>query len=136
MGHAGLHAQSRGQGSQYAFICLPAAASGLKSLLTQQFQEGALQEVFMVCYQVVTQFAFIRHKPVLVSTRIKKQHAAAFLVRSGLPFGRGLKHRRFFRTEKEASGYVAHLHAVYKGRIISNPPLPGGQLYLFQAVPQ
>jgi hypothetical protein len=85
----------------------------------------------MVCYQVLTQFAFIRHKPVLVATHIKKQNAKAYLVSSGLPFGSVLKHRRFFQTEKEVAQYVAHLHAVYKGRIIPNPPLPGGQLLLF-----
>jgi hypothetical protein len=56
------------------------------------------------------------------------------LVRSGLPFGRGLKYRRFFLTKKEAARYVAHLHAVYKGRIIPNTALPGGQQYLFQEV--
>ena len=88
----------------------------------------------MVCYQVLAQFAFIQHKPVLVATHIKKQTARAFLVLSGLPFGSCLKHRRFFRTKEEASGYVAHLHAVYKGRIVPNPPLPGGQQYLFQEV--
>jgi hypothetical protein len=88
----------------------------------------------MVCYQVLAQFTFHQHKPVLVSTHIKKQNARAFLVRSGLPFGSSLKHRRFFASEKEASGYVAHLHAVYKGRIIPNPPLPGDQQYLFQEV--
>jgi hypothetical protein len=86
---------------------------------------------FMVCYQVLAQFAFIRHKPVLVGTHIKKQNARAFLVLSGLPFGSCLKHRRFFQTEKEAAQYVFHLHAVYKGRIIPNPPLSGGQLLLF-----
>jgi hypothetical protein len=85
----------------------------------------------MVCYQVLVQYAFIQHKPVLVSTHIKKQNARAFLVRSGLPFGSGLKHRCFFHTKKEAALYVAYLHAVYKGRIIPNPPLPGGQQYLF-----
>jgi hypothetical protein len=85
----------------------------------------------MVCYQVLVRYAFIQHKPVLVATHIKKQKARAFLVLSGLPCGSALKHRRFFRTKKEASGYVAHLYAVYKGRIVPNPPLPGGQLYLF-----
>jgi hypothetical protein len=88
----------------------------------------------MVCYQVTAQFAFQQHKPALVSTHIKKQNAKAFLVYSGLPFGHGLKHRRFFRTEQEAARYVSYLHAVYKGRIIPNPPLPGGQQYLFQEV--
>jgi hypothetical protein len=88
-------------------------------------------EVFLVCYQVLARFAFIRHKPALVSTRIKKQNAKSFLVRSGLPFGSGLKHRRFFRTKKEAARYAAHLRAVYKNRIVPNPPLSGGQLYLF-----
>jgi hypothetical protein len=85
----------------------------------------------MVCYQVLAQFAFIRHKPALVATRIKKQKAKPFLVRSGLPFGSILKHRRFFRTEKEAAQYAAHLRKVYKNRIVPNPPLPGGQLALF-----
>jgi hypothetical protein len=85
----------------------------------------------MVCYQVLVRYAFIQHKAVLVSTHTKKQNARAFLVRSGLPFGSALKHRRFFKTEKEVSGYVARLHAVYKNRIVPNPPLPGGQLYLF-----
>jgi hypothetical protein len=88
----------------------------------------------MVCYQVLAQFAFYQHKPVLVATRIKKQRVKAFLVLSGLPFGSGLKYRRFFKTKKEAARYVAYLHAVYKGRIIPNPPLPGGQQYLFQEV--
>jgi hypothetical protein len=88
----------------------------------------------MVCYQVLVRYAFIQHKAVLVSTHIKKQHATVFLVRSGLPFGHGLKHRRFFKTEREADRYVSYLHAVYKGRIVPNPPLPGGQQYLFQEV--
>jgi hypothetical protein len=84
----------------------------------------------MVCYQVLAQFAFHQHKSALVSTHVKKQHARPFLVMSGLPFGHGLKYRRFFHTKKEAARYVAYLHAVYKGRIIPNPPLPGGQLTL------
>jgi hypothetical protein len=85
----------------------------------------------MVCYQVLVQYAFIQHKVVLVSTHIKKQNAKAFLVRSGLPFGHGIKHRRFFRTKQEAARFVSYLHTVYKNRIVPNPPLPGGQLYLF-----
>jgi hypothetical protein len=88
----------------------------------------------MVCYQVLVQYAFIHHKAVLVSTHIKKQNARAFLIRSGSPFGSALKYRRFFKTKKEASGYAAHLHRVYKNCIVPNPPLPGGQLYLFQEV--
>jgi hypothetical protein len=88
----------------------------------------------MLCYQVLAQFTFHHHRPALVSTHIKKQNVKAFLARSGLPFGSGLKHRRFFRTKKEAARYVFYLHAVYKGRIIPNPPLPGGQQYLFQEV--
>ena len=93
----------------------------------------------MVCYQVLAQFAFIEeplgsHKPVLVATHIKKQNARAFLVRSGLPFGSGLKVRHFFKTKKEAAQFVSHLHRVYKGRIVPNPPLLGGQQYLFQVV--
>jgi hypothetical protein len=85
----------------------------------------------MVCYQVLARFAFIRHKPALVATRIKKQNAKSFLVRTGLPFGSVLKQRRFFRTRKEAKHFVAYLHAVYKNRVVPNPPLPGGQLSLF-----
>jgi hypothetical protein len=85
----------------------------------------------MVCYQVSVQYAFIQHKAVPVATHTKKQNVRAFLVRSGLPFGSGLKYRRFFKTEQEAAQYVSYLHAVYKGRIVPNPPLPGGQLYLF-----
>jgi hypothetical protein len=82
----------------------------------------------MVCYQVLTQFTFYQHKPALVSTHIKKQNARPFLVKPGLPFGHGLKYRRFFHTKEEAAQYVSYLHAVYKGRIIPNPPLPGGQV--------
>jgi hypothetical protein len=74
----------------------------------------------MVCYQVLAQFTFHQHKPALVSTHVKKQKAKAFLVLSGLPFGHGLKYRRFFHTKKEATRYVSYLHAVYKGRIIPN----------------
>jgi hypothetical protein len=85
----------------------------------------------MVCFQVTAQFAFHQRKPALVSTHIKKQTARAFLVRSRLPFGHRLKYSRFFKTKKEAARYIAYLHAVYKGRIIPNPPLPGGQLTLF-----
>jgi hypothetical protein len=88
----------------------------------------------MVCYQVLAQFTFYRHKPALVSTHIKKQNAKAFLVLSGLPFGSGLKYRRFFKTKKEAARYVAYLHTVYKNRIIPFPALPDGQQYLFQEV--
>jgi hypothetical protein len=39
-----------------------------------------------------------------------------------------------FSYQKEAVQYVAYLHKVYKSRIIPNPPLPGGQLTLFQEV--
>jgi hypothetical protein len=85
----------------------------------------------MVCYQALAKFAFHQHKPTLVSTHIKKQNAKSFLVKSGLPFGHGLKCRRFFQTKKEAAHYVSYLHAVYKGRIIPNPPLPGGLPTLF-----
>jgi hypothetical protein len=85
----------------------------------------------MVCYQVLAQFTFHQRKPALVSTHIKKQNARPFLVLSGLPFGFGLKYRRFFHTKEEAARYVAYLHAVYIGRIIPNPPFPGGQLTLF-----
>jgi hypothetical protein len=85
----------------------------------------------MLCSQVLAQFTFHHHRPALVSTHIKKQNVKAFLAWSGLPFGSGLKHRRFFRTKKEAARYVAYLHAVYKGRIITSPALPGGQLLLF-----
>jgi hypothetical protein len=90
----------------------------------------------MVCYQVLAQFAFNEeplgsHKPVLVATHIKKQKAKAFLVSSGLPFGSGLKYRRFFHTKQEAARYVAYLRRVYKNRIFPFPALPSGQLYLF-----
>jgi hypothetical protein len=50
---------------------------------------------------------------------------------SGLPFGSSLKYHRFFRTKKEAAQYVSYLHAIYKNRIVPNPPFPGGQLLLF-----
>jgi hypothetical protein len=82
----------------------------------------------MLCYHVSAQFTFYQRKPALVSMHIKKQNAESFLVLSGLSCGSGLKVRRFVRTKKEAARYVACLHAVYKGRIIPNPPLPGGQL--------
>jgi hypothetical protein len=85
----------------------------------------------MVCYLVLAQFTFHQHKPALVSMHVKKQNAKSFLVKSGLPFGHGLKYRRFFKTKKETAHYVSFLHAVYKGRIIPNPPLPGGQFLLF-----
>jgi hypothetical protein len=85
----------------------------------------------MICFQVSARFTFCNRKPALVATHIKKQNAKAFLVLSGLPFGSGLKVHRFFHTKKEAVQYVSHLHAVYKGRIIPNPALPGGQLLLF-----
>jgi hypothetical protein len=88
----------------------------------------------MICYQVLAQFAFTHHKPVLVATHIKKHHARTFLVSSGLPFGAGLKYRRFFRTKQEAALYVSYLRRVYKNRIVPYPALPGGQLYLFQEV--
>jgi hypothetical protein len=91
----------------------------------------ALQEVFMVCYQVLVQFAFCNHKAVLVSTHVKKQKAPAFLVLSGLPFGHGLKYRHFFKTKREAVRYVVYLRRVYKGRMASRPALPCGQSYLF-----
>jgi hypothetical protein len=82
----------------------------------------------MVCYQVLMRFTFHQHRPALVSTHIKKQKAKPFLVWSNLLFSHGLKSRRFFYTQKEAARYIAYLHAVYKGRIIPNPPLPGGQI--------
>jgi hypothetical protein len=88
----------------------------------------------MVCYQVVAQFAFSQHKPVLVVTHIKKQNVKAFLVLSRLLFGSGLKVRHFFKTKQEAAQYVLYLHRVYKNRIVPYPALPGGQLYLFQEV--
>jgi hypothetical protein len=48
-----------------------------------------------------------------------------------LPFGQGLKYRRFFYTEEEASGYVARLRGVYANRLFSGLVFPGGQLSLF-----
>jgi hypothetical protein len=89
----------------------------------------------MVCYQVLARFAFSEeplgsHKAVLISTHIKKQKAKAFLVKSRLPFGSGLKYRRFFKTKKEAAHYVSYLRRVYKNRIVPYPAFPGGQLTL------
>jgi hypothetical protein len=81
----------------------------------------------MICYQVLTQFAFYRHKVVLVATHVKKQKVPPFLVRSGLFFGSGLKYRRFFKTKKEAVRYVSYLHGVYQNRTVPNLPLLGGQ---------
>jgi hypothetical protein len=89
------------------------------------------QKCKVACFQVSVQFAFSNHKAVLVSTHIKPQKAPAFLVNLGLPYGRGLKRRRFFHSEKEASAYVANLRRVYAGRIASVPVFPGGQLSLF-----
>jgi hypothetical protein len=88
----------------------------------------------MVCYQVLAQFAFSSHKAILVSTHIKKQKAQAFLVLSGLPFGSGLKYRRFFKTKQEAAQYVSYLRRVYKNRTIPNSAHTGDQLILFQRV--
>jgi hypothetical protein len=85
----------------------------------------------MVCYQVLVHFAFYNYKAVLVSTHVKKQKAPAFLVLSGLPFGRGLKYRRFFKTRKEAVQYVSHLHRVYKNRMVPRSAISGSQRYLF-----
>jgi hypothetical protein len=85
----------------------------------------------IACFQVSVQFAFSNHKAALVSIRIKQQKAPALLVRANLPFGHGLKYRRFFHSEKEASGYVAYLNRIYANRIFSGPVFPGGQLSLF-----
>jgi hypothetical protein len=85
----------------------------------------------MVCYQVLAQFAFYQHKPALVSAGIKKQNAPAHLVRSGLPFGHGLKLRRFFKTKEEAARYVSYLHTIYANRIVPASALSDGQLSLF-----
>jgi hypothetical protein len=85
----------------------------------------------MVCYQVLAQFTFHQRRPALVPTHIKKQNAKPFLVLSGLPFGSGLKYRRFFQTKKEVVQYVTYLRRVYKNRIVLYPALPGGQFLLF-----
>jgi hypothetical protein len=85
----------------------------------------------IACFQVSVQFAFFNHKAVLVSTHIKPHKAPAFLVNLGLPFGHGLKQRRFFYSEKEASSYVAYLRKVYVNRRFSGPVFSGGQLFLF-----
>jgi hypothetical protein len=88
----------------------------------------------MLCYQVTAQFVFHQHRPVLVSTHIKKQNAKAFLVFPACLSVMVSNTAVFFHTKKEASGYVSRLHTVYKNRIISSPALPGGQLLLFQEV--
>jgi hypothetical protein len=88
----------------------------------------------MVCYQVTARFAFYRRKPVLVSTAVKKQNAKAFLILSRLPFGRGLKTRRFFKTKKEAARFVSYLRGVYADRTAPSPACSGGQPELFQEV--
>ncbi|GHV71016.1 hypothetical protein AGMMS49928_21060 [Spirochaetia bacterium] len=85
----------------------------------------------MVCFQVLAQFAFYQHKPALVSTSIKKQKAPARLVLLPLPYGHGLKFRRFFKTKKEAVHYVAYLNAIYAGCTVPPTALSGGQLSLF-----
>jgi hypothetical protein len=83
------------------------------------------------CFQVSAQFAYSGHKPVLVSITVKQQKAPPFLVGTRLPFGSGLKYRRFFRSEKEASAYAAYLNRVYANRRVLGPACPGGQLSLF-----
>jgi hypothetical protein len=85
----------------------------------------------MICYQVTVQFSFSNHKAVLISTAIKEQKAKPFLVLSGLPFGNGLKYRRFYETEQEAENYVSYLNTVYKNRIVPSPAHQDGQLSLF-----
>lgn len=85
----------------------------------------------MVCFQVSVQFAFLRHKPALVSTNIKKQTAPTRLVLLPLPYGHGLKYRRFFKTKKEAVQYVAYLKTIYAGCMVPPSALSGGQLSLF-----
>jgi hypothetical protein len=85
----------------------------------------------MVCYQVLAQFAFCNHKAALVSTSLKRIEAKSFLVSSCLPFGRGLKYRRFFATAKEAARYMARLHYVYANHPISSPASSSGQIFLF-----
>jgi hypothetical protein len=107
---------------KYGVGCLAAAAPGLH----RGYSGG-----FMVCYQVLARFAFCNHKPVLVFTSLKSLQAPSHLVVSGLPFGHGLKYRRFFATAKEAAQYLTHLHSVYANRTISIPASSGGQLYLF-----
>jgi urease alpha subunit len=87
--------------------------------------------VCMVCYRVLAQFAFYQHKPALVSATVKKQTAPAHLVLSCLPFGHGLKYRRFFKTEEEAAQYVSYLHTIYTNRTVPASFLSGGQLSLF-----
>jgi hypothetical protein len=83
------------------------------------------------CFQVSVQFTFSNHKAVLVSTHIKRQKAPAFLVSLGLPVGHGLKYRRFFHSEKEASSYVSYLRRVYANCLFPSPVFPGGQFSLF-----
>jgi hypothetical protein len=92
---------------------------------------GVVMPSQIPCYQVLAQFAFYQHRPALVSTSIKKQTAPAHLVLSGLPFGHGLKCRRFFRTEKEAVQYVSYLHTIYANRTVPASLLSHGQLSLF-----
>jgi hypothetical protein len=88
----------------------------------------------MLCYQVTARFTFHQRRSALVFAYVKKQKVKAFLVLSDLPFGSGLKLRRFFHTEQEAARYVSYLRGVYKNRIVPYPALPGGQRYLFQEV--
>jgi hypothetical protein len=85
----------------------------------------------MICYQVLAQFAFINHKAALVSTTMKRIEAKDYLVATGLPFGHGLKYRRFFPTEQEAAQYIDYLHNHYANRTVSSPASSGGQLFLF-----
>jgi hypothetical protein len=82
---------------------------------------GALQEVFMVCHQVLVRFTFRNQKTVLVSISQKQVEAKEFLVTSGLLFGHCLKYRRFFATKKEAAQYTAYLHKLYPNHTIFNP---------------
>lgn len=65
----------------------------------------------------------------------KKADGKAFLVLSGVPFGRPLNQSRFFKTEKEALGFAAYLKGRYKNRVCTNPPASRNrQLELFQEV--
>jgi hypothetical protein len=90
----------------------------------------------MICYQVLARFAFVQHKPSLVAATIRKLKAKSFYVWSGLPFGTGLKHRRFFRTKQEAALYVSYLYTVYKNRMAPEPANHDNQPLLFQEDPQ
>ena len=82
-------------------------------------------------FQVYADFSLSKGKPQLIKTSIVTTTAAVTSIVVPPYVGSYLTITRIFHTLKDAHGYIAYLHKVYKNSPAPPPILDNGQIDLF-----